>query len=149
MERKAMVISTVITIIIWFPFMIRQIKRGGYKRKGDIIIEEAEKAGRIVEATLKWKRFSYGEYGHPDPRIRSDTWLFAYQYTINGKKYTYRSTSWEMPPDTITLYYPAGKPGKAIPRGNFVIGAKPIILVLLPILVWMFVYHMLNIYFSL
>ena len=51
--------------------MIRQTKRGGYMRKGDIIIEEAEKAGRIVEATLKWKRFSYGEYGHPDPRIRN------------------------------------------------------------------------------
>ena len=45
MELKAMVISTVITIIIWFPFMIRQVKRGGYKHKGDIIVEEAEKAG--------------------------------------------------------------------------------------------------------
>ncbi|MBQ7300557.1 MAG: hypothetical protein IJW77_12050 [Clostridia bacterium] len=144
MELKAMVISTVITIIIWFPFMVRQIKRGGYKRKGDIIIEEAEKAGRIVEATLKWKRFSYGEYGHPDPRIRSDTWLFAYQYTINGKKYTYRSSSTEMPPDTMLLYYPEGKPHKAIPRGHFVVGAKMITLILLPVFIWAAVYHLLS-----
>ena len=144
MELKAMVISTVITIIIWFPFMIRQIKRGGYKRKGDIIIEEAEKAGRIVEATLKWKRFSYGEYGHPDPRIRSDTWLFAYQYTINGKKYTYRSSSTEMPPDTMLLYYPEGKPHKAIPRGHFIVGAKMITLILLTVFIWAAVYHLLS-----
>ena len=144
MELKAMVISTVITIIIWFPFMVRQIKRGGYKRKGDIIIEEAEKAGRIVEATLKWKRFSYGEYGHPDPRIRSDTWLFAYQYTINGKKYTYRSSSTEMPPDTMLLYYPEGKPHKAIPRGHFIVGAKMITLILLPVFIWAAVYHLLS-----
>ena len=144
MELKAMVISTVITIIIWFPFMIRQIKRGGYKRKGDIIIEEAEKVGRIVEAKLKWKRFSYGEYGHPDPRIRSDTWLFAYQYTINGKKYTYRSSSTEMPPDTMLLYYPEGKPHKAIPLGHFVVGAKMITLILLPVFIWAAVYHLLS-----
>ena len=124
--------------------MVRQIKRGGYKRKGDIIIEEAEKAGRIVEATLKWKRFSYGEYGHPDPRIRSDTWLFAYQYTINGKKYTYRSSSTEMPPDTMLLYYPEGKPHKAIPRGHFVVGAKMITLILLPVFIWAAVYHLLS-----
>ena len=144
MELKAMVISTVITIIIWFPFMIRQTKRGGYKRKGDIIIEEAEKVGRIVEAKLKWKRFSYGEYGHPDPRIRSDTWLFAYQYTINGKKFTYRSSSTEMPPDTMLLYYPEGKPHKAIPRGHFVVGAKMITLILLPVFIWAAVYHLLS-----
>ena len=144
MELKAMIISTVITIIIWFPVMILQIKRGGYKRKGDIIIEEAEKAGRIVEATLKWKRFAHGEYGHPDPRIRSDTWFFAYQYTINGKKYTYRSSSTEMPPDTMLLYYPEGKPHKAIPRGHFVVGAKMITLILLPVLIWAAVYHLLS-----
>ncbi len=129
--------------------MIRQIKRGGYKHKGDIIVEEAEKAGRIVEATLKWKRYAPGEYGHPDPLMRSETWLFAYRYTLNGRKFTYRSSSTEMPPDTITLYYPERKPGKAIPRGNFVVGAKPIILVLLPVFVWGFVYQMLNIYFTL
>ena len=143
MELKAMVLSTVLTILIWFPFMIRQVKRGGYKHKGDIIVEEAEKAGRIVEATLKWKRYAHGEYGHPDPRMRSDTWLFAYQYTINGKKYTYRSSSTEMPPDTLTLYYTEGKPGKAIPRGDFVIGAKPIAMVLMPVLIWAAVYQLL------
>ena len=124
--------------------MIRQIKRGGYKRKGDIIIEEAEKAGRIVEATLKWKRFAHGEYGHPDPRIRSDTWFFAYQYTINGKKYTYRSSSTEMPPDTMLLYYPEGKPHMAIPRGHFVVGANMITLILLPVFIWAAVYHLLS-----
>ena len=148
MELKAMIISTVITIIIWFPFMIRQIKRGGYKHKGDIIVEEAEKAGRIVEATLKWKRYAHGEYGHPDPLMRSETWLFAYRYTLNGRKFTYRSSSTEMPPDTLTLYYPEGKPGKAIPRGNFVIGAKPIALVLLPVFIWAAVYHITILLYS-
>jgi len=144
MELKAMVISTVITIIIWFPFMIRQIKRGGYKRKGDIIIEEAEKAGRIVEATLKWKRYAPGEYGHPDPLMRSETWLFAYRYTLNGRNYTYRSSSTEMPPDTMLLYYPEGKPHKAIPRGHFIVGAKMIALILLPVFIWAAVYHLLS-----
>ena len=144
-----MILSMIITLLIWFPFMMIQLKCGGYKHKGDIIVEEADAAGRTVEGHLKWKRYAPGEPNHPDRHKREGTWLFAYRYELNGKKYTYRSTSWEIPPDTITLYYPAGKPGKAIPRGNFVIGAKPIILVLLPILVWMFVYHMLNIYFSL
>ena len=55
MKFGAMVLSAVITVIISIPFMLSQAKRGGYKRKGDIIVEEAEKAGRIVEATLKWK----------------------------------------------------------------------------------------------
>ena len=144
-----MILSFIIALIICFPFMLLQIKRGGYKHKGDIIVEEAEAAGRTVEGYLKWKRYAPGEPNHPDRYKREGTWLFAYRYELNGKKYTYRSTSWEMPPDTITLYYPEGKPGKAIPRGNFVIGAKPIILVLLPVFVWGFVYQMLNIYFTL
>lgn len=143
-----MVLSAVITVFISIPFMLSQVKRGGYKRKGDIIVEEAEKAGRTVEATLKWKRFAYGEYGHPDPQKRSDTWFFAYQYTLNGKNYTYRSNSTEMPSDTIMLYYPAGKPSKAIPRGHFIVGTKPIFLIMLPVFVWAIIYHLLTINIS-
>ena len=148
MELNAMILSTIITVIISFPFMLSQIKRGGYRHKGDIIVEEASRAGRTAEATLKWKRFTPGEYGHPDPYTRSDKWLFAYQYYVNGKKYTYLSNSTEMPPDTLTLYYPAGKPGKAIPEGNFVIGAKPIFLILLPVFVWALIYHIFTMMFS-
>ena len=144
MEFKTMVLSAGISMIISLPFMIYQIKRGGYKHKGDIIIEEAEAAGRVVEGTLKWKRYAYGEPNHPDRLMREGTWFFAYQYEINGKQYTYRSNSSEMPPDTMTLYYPKGKPGKAIPRGNFVIGAKPIILILIPTFVWGLIYNILT-----
>ena len=39
--------------------------------------------------------------------------------------------------------YPEEKPGKAIPRGNFVVGAKPIALVLMPVLIWAAVYQLL------
>ena len=144
MEFKAMVLSAVISLIISFPFMIHQIKCGGYKHKGDIIIEEAEAAGRIVEGTLKWKRYAMGEPNHPDRLKREGTWLFAYRYDLNGKQYTYRSSSSEMPPDTLTLYYPKGKPGKAIPRGNFIIGSKPIILVLLPVFLWAIIYNLMT-----
>ena len=143
MEFKAIVLSMLITLVICFPFMVLQIKRGGYKHKGDIIIEEAEAAGRTVEAMLKWKRYAHGEYGEKDPKLRDGTWFFAYQYELYGKKYTYRSSSWDMPPDTMTLYYPEGKPGKAIPRWNFVIGSKPIILILLPVFVWAIIYNII------
>ena len=84
MDLKAMVLSAVISLIISFPFMIYQVRSGGFKRKGDIIIEEAEAAGRIVEATLKWKRYAYGEPNHPDRRLREGTWFFAYQYAGQG-----------------------------------------------------------------
>ena len=144
MEFKAMVLSAIISLIISFPFMIYQIKRGGYKRKGDIVIEEAEAAGRIVEATLKWKRYAHGEPNHPDRLQREGTWLFAYQYELDGKQYTYRSSSSEMPPDTLTLYYPKGKPGKALPRGHFIVGAKPILMTLLPVFVWVVAYHLMT-----
>ncbi len=143
MELKAMLLSAVISLIISFPFMIHQVRSGGFKHKGDIIIEEAEAAGRIVEATLKWKRYAYGEPNHPDRRLREGTWFFAYQYELNGKQYTYRSSSSEMPPDTMTLYYPKGKPGKALPRGHFIVGTKTIFLTLLPVLVWAIVYNII------
>ena len=144
MEFKAMVVSAVISLIISFPFMIYQINHGGYKRKGDIIIEEAEAAGRIVEGTLKWKRYAHGEPNHPDRLKREGTWIFAYQYELNGKQYTYRSSSSDMPPDTLTLYYPNGKPGKALPRGHHIVGAKPIFLTLLPVFVWALLYHLMT-----
>ena len=45
MELKAMIISTVITIIIWFPFMIRQIKRGGTSIKAISSSRKPKKPG--------------------------------------------------------------------------------------------------------
>ena len=144
MDLQAMIISMIITLILSIPFMMKGVSNGAYRTKGEKIIEEAKKSGRVVEAVLVKKIFITGEPNAADRRERESKWWSFYQYEVKGRTYKYNVNFYEEPPEKLTLYYPAGKPKKAIAYGSEVVGAKTTFLILLPVFIWAIIYHIIT-----
>ena len=92
MDFRLMLISVVITLVITMPIMLRWINRGAYRKKSEIMIEEATKAGRVAQAILVTKSIRWGDEGNPDTLQRQARWLGTYTYTVNGTSYTTAAT---------------------------------------------------------
>ena len=144
MDLRLMLISAVITVVISAPFMMRSANRGAYQKKSEKIIADAKKAGRVAQAALVSKSIQWGEHGSPDALQRQNRMVGSYVYTIDGQRYTHTASSADDLPETLTVYYPSGHPEKAISRYTYLVGAKPVGLVMLPVIVWVVVYQILN-----
>lgn len=144
MELHLMLISAVIAIVCTMPLMMSGAKKGAYRSKNEILIEEAGRAGRVAVGTLVATRFLPGEPGHKNPLDREDRWLGTYSYEVHGKTYTCGvSTAGDLP-ETLTVYYPEGEPNKGITEMNASLDVKPALFGLIPVLVWAAVYWLLS-----
>ena len=143
MEIELMLISLIIAMAITSPIAMRLAKRGAYRTKGEIIIEEAKAAGRVAQAYLVSNSYYWGNSDSPDYHQRNGGWIGTYSYTVNGKKYSHTTSSPDGLPETLTVYYPSGHPEKAISKYTYKVGAKRILLALFPVFVWVVVYQIL------
>ncbi len=86
------------------------------KTKGEIFIEEAKAAGRVVTAHLVKKKYIHQNSNSKSAaRRRRSYYVGKYKYEINGRKYRCsRSFYSGYPSDEITLYYAKRKPKDAI-----------------------------------
>jgi len=83
--------------------------------KGQKVIDEAKAAGRIIKANLVKHKFISGSMERGDADIvRKDHYNCVYEYTVGSETYKKKYSTYDYPSDTITLYYPKGKPDKAI-----------------------------------
>lgn len=139
-----MLISAVITVVISVPFMMHSANHGAYQKKSEKIIADARKAGRVAQAALVSKSIQWGEYGSQDSLQRQSRMVGSYVYTVHGRQYTHTASSTDDLPETLSVFYPNGHPEKAISQYTYLVGAKPVSLVMLPVIVWGIVYFVLN-----
>lgn len=144
MELHLLVIALILTVIISYPFMFSAGRRGAYRQKSDIIIEDAKKNGRMAVARLVSQRFMPGDPGHKNPLDRDDRWLGTYAYEVNGKQYTCGASTTESLPETLTVYYPAGQPEKGITVMTTLVGTKPVLAVMTPVILMLIIYRILE-----
>jgi hypothetical protein len=140
-----MLIVAIIMMIIIIPIMMSKNNREAFRHKSDIIIEEAMRVGRTAAGTLVGTRYLPGEPGHDNPLDRESRWLGTYVYEVHGKTYRCGVSSTNQLPQTLTVYYPAGHPEKGIAELTYIVGAKPIINTMFPVIVWGIIYLLLKI----
>ncbi len=112
--------------------------------KGQRVIESAKAEGRMLTAVLTKKKYIVGSHERGDSKIhREDHYNCVYEYSVGEKKCRYRCTTYDRPSDTITLYYPEGRPDKAIATSTDMIGSYAA-LCYLPILLGVAVWGLLK-----
>lgn len=110
------------------------------------MVEEARRAGRTARGTLV-KRTYLRPYGEDETaRNREGRLALVYAYEVDGREYLFRMTVEGSAPETLTLYYPKGRPGDAIPEmaAAHRPGAGYMLRVLLPVALWALFYHLLG-----
>ncbi|MBE6658117.1 MAG: hypothetical protein E7604_06710 [Ruminococcaceae bacterium] len=143
MELHLLLISAVIAVVCTCPYLVSAAKRGAYRGNNEIIIEEAKRAGRVAVGTLVGTRYLPGEPGHKNPLDRDSRWLGTYTYEVNGKTYTLGVSTTDTLPETLTVYYPEGRPNKGITEMNASANGKQALIALIPVFVWAAVYWLL------
>ena len=93
-------------------------RRHGSILKSEQVIQRAERNGYIVEARLMQSRYMHRDTTERWARKRRDHWIARYRYVVNGNSFCYRRVFDLQPPDTLTLYYDPGKPGRAYSKGD-------------------------------
>lgn len=114
------------------------------RMKSDIIIENAERNGFVVEGILVKSVFIPGSSNEKQRRHREDKWWSQYQYAISGKEYKYNAYFRNQPTERIKLYYDPRFPNRAITKGQTVVGAKNVAIILIPLLIFILVYWLFN-----
>ena len=145
MELNLMIISAVLAIVCTAPLMLSGARKGAYRTQNEILIEEATRAGRVAVGILVATRFLPGDPSHKNPLDRDDRWLGTYSYEINGKTYTCGVSTADNLPETLTVYYPEGKPNKGVTEMNASVSGKPALFALLPDIVWAALYWLLSV----
>ena len=143
MNEQAFFLSLIAALVVSLP-IISIGRKKGMEPEGQRIVREARKAGRVVQATLEKSRYVPGAGGAPDPRQREDRYWLTYRYTVDGVSYTWRTQAVvhaDAPPETLTLYYPAGRPDKAVPAGSSRQGVGFGLRILLPFILFFVFYH--------
>jgi len=144
MDLQKLILSAVAAVLLGIPFHLLLQKTGKNRTKGERIIAEAKRAGRIVSATLvSSKRSKYMPENGNSYQERQSLWHVTYEYTVNARIYRYRTQidGNDTPPPTLALYYPKGRPDKALPEGGHRYDGRDISIVLFPVLLWAFFYH--------
>lgn len=126
------VIAVVAALLI---YVIIIIKLNLNKTKSGRIIETAVDDKTYVTATRVGK-LKYYSASHdskkPYPRYGA-----TYEYTVDGKKYKYKCIfRYDVPPDEIVLFYPKGKPKKAVSDDTEKLGGRfTVLLVIIPMVI--------------
>ena len=111
--------------------------------KSDKVISDARKKGRTAEAVLVRSTVIAGEPGVGDVSRRRTHWAATYEYQVGGKTYHYRRAFFEVPPQTLTLYYSGSDPRKAYAEGEKAAGTAPWIYFLIIAAVFLFCFRIL------
>ncbi len=118
---------------------------GNMKTKGQVFIEEAQAAGRVVRARCVARKTIRGTYRTEDePHIRNDHYVGEYEYMVGGRAYRCKRTSHMSLPEEVTMYYAAENPGKAIAKAQDMAGSYAA-KAMLPLLLGVLVYAVLKI----
>lgn len=144
MNEQAMFLSLIAALVVSVP-IVSIGRRSGIEPEGQRIVREAKKAGRVACGTLQSSFRSPGT-GSKDRRERRDLYWLTYSYTVDGVSYTYRTEAeitGETPPETLSLYYPEGRPDKAVPAGSNKKGVGFSLWILLPFVLWFLFYRVI------
>lgn len=114
------------------------------RMKSDIIIENAERIGFVVEGILVKSVFIPGSPDEKQRRHREDKWWSQYQYAISGKVYKHNAYFHNQPTERIKLYYDPRFPNRAITKGQTVVGTKNVAIILIPLLIFILAYWMIR-----
>lgn len=135
--------SAILAVVLSIPLTML-FSRMGLKPAGRRLVEEARRAGRVVQGTLTKSTFIAGTPGASSARHRNDAWLVTYTYTVQGQTCVFRGRMYSQPPQQIALYYDAGKPHKAVPEGLDSPGGGYALAVVLPLILWVVLFRLLG-----
>lgn len=141
MDMTRLFLSAAAAVVLTVPLLSVLRRNGILGRKNERIIAEARTAGRVATAQLVNAVWSRGEPGAKTAYDRAELWRGTYRYEVDGKQYTFRTQGEDRPPETLELFYPAGRPGRATCEGREDHSGLNIFAALLPVLVWAFFYN--------
>lgn len=139
------VIAVVAALLI---YVIIIIKLNLNKTKSGRIIETAVDDKTYVTATRVGKLKHYpASCDSENPYFRYDRYGATYEYTVEGKKYKYKCVfRHDVPPDEIVLFYPKGKPKKAVSDNTEKLGGKfKVLMIIIPMLIVVVVLMLLGV----
>ncbi len=86
------------------------------KSKGEIFMEEAKAAGRVVTAHQVKEKHIYGSYDANNGKTYENVNYYkaTYEYEINGSTYQKKMEFMGPAPSEVTFYYAKNKPRKVI-----------------------------------
>ncbi len=151
-----MVITVIVTVIIFAPLTIWLNSRHLLESQSARMVRRAKSAGRVAKGILVFcereTAFSAnppGSGGHTRNRL----WKVRYRYSVQEVNYEFAPFRVTMkgdcrPPENITLYYPPGKPEKAVPENYKIpVGSNYFLLALLLLVFFSIVYRFLGQFF--
>ena len=141
-DLVGLAVSLVLSMFISIPVVKMIQKLGLNKFKGQRIVEEAKKAGRVAEGRLvNAKRSAYApERGSHAARRR--VWFVEYEYEVGRRTYRYRTqlTDDVDPPKVLRLYYLKGKPEKVVLENEELYSGRDMTIILSPVIIWLVLY---------
>ena len=129
--------AVVITLVLQSIF--------GFSRPAGVkLVEKAKRAGRVAEGVLVKKTYLQ-PIADQLAYHREGRWALTYEYQVGGRSYRYHVKIEGEPAETLPLYYPAGKPGRAISEleAPSRAGCAHWLVILLPVLLWAIFYQLL------
>lgn len=137
---RNMLIALATSMAFSIPYILLVPKRL-LEYKSDRIRREAKAAGRVVTGHLDtMRRLRYD----PDMKGRHganwEAWA-RYKYEVGGREYSWTGYADTTDlPKTMTFYYPAGKPKKAVPERYDEAGGRALLMACIPFLAWLVSY---------
>ena len=140
MDTQAAFYALVATVVASVPILMMAFRRG-LTTAGEQTVRQAKQAGRVVVATLKKRKFLSGDPSG-DLYQRRNLYLVVYEYQVDGISYTYRARLRCEPPQTLMLYYPEGRPNKAVLESDRTPGVVYSLASLFPLALWVAFYYL-------
>ena len=137
-------IALALSMVISFPLVIMLSKRGFGKSKGERIVESAKRNGRVACGRLISQRHARRFELHKKYAGHAGYWIVDYEYMVGRRTYHYitRLADGGDVPQELMLYYPAGKPEKAISEYMEIYDARDVGFVWLPAIIWVVIYFL-------
>ena len=131
--KHNLLFAVIIPVILLSIYILIIKKSNLRKTKGEKIIEKAVEDGTVVMAKRFGKIKSYlADLDSQNVYFRQDRYGAKYEYIVNGHRYVYKCIFRDnVPPDEIVLYYPKGKPKKAISDSTEKLGSPYILFMLI------------------
>ena len=145
MDLTKLVWAAAAAALIGVPFHLLMKKLGWNRTKGERIVAAAKKAGRVVTGRLTSSSLSAYQPGEQSFQERQQLWHVTYEYRVGQKDYCYRTQldGRDTPPQELSLYYPKGRPDRAVPEGGHRYDSRDVSIVLLPVVLWAVFYWIL------
>ncbi len=133
-----LIIPVIVVVAALLIYVAIIIKLNLNKTKSGRIIETAVDDNTYVTATRVGKIKHYpADIDSNNPNFNYDRYGATYEYTVDGKKYKYKCIfKRDVPPDEIVLFYPKGKPKKAVLDNTEKLGGKfNVLMIIIPIVI--------------